>query len=185
MSRFRSAHRTIITEIKTFVVDTMSRTGAFRQSVSAKVTDEVNLDRQDFNVSQSNHFVLENCDSVLGISTPEPVILSFRQSEPAAKEVEANAPVFTKASIVTGDTCKAGDTIMFEIVDVDVAPNTPFVETVVYNTVTGETDYIDAYKIEEGIFRGMIESVADPAKGTDFDQSMNVSLTMTSMTMSM
>jgi hypothetical protein len=174
MSNFRSASRTVVTEIKTFLVDSLSRTGAFRQSVSARVLEVDPFDRRDFNVNANQFFEFGANQSVLGISTPEPVVLIFRQTEAAAQQLEGHSPTFTQAVIAVDLYNRAGFPIIFSVRDVDLPETFSSVTVVVYNAMTGETDHVVARLTTDHTYEGVIDTVSNPAKGVDFDNSLNV-----------
>jgi hypothetical protein len=142
--------------------------------VSARVLETDSLDRRDFNVSATQFFELESCRAVLGISTPEPVILVFKQTFAASQLTEGRNPTFTRATITVDRYSRTGFPIIFSVRDVDLPNTLSQVTVVVYNTVTGETDHITAYLTTDHTYVGSIDTVSSPAKGIDFDHSLNV-----------
>lgn len=177
MSKFRSVHRTVVTEIKAFVVDTVSRSGVFRQSVSARVPDDGGLHSQDINVSKTQSFTVENTDAVLALLCPEPVRLVFTQMEeltPGDGPQEPTEPQYTNGQIVAPETLVAGHDLVVSVIDPDPVAAQKTLEIVVFNSNTGETETMSLQRSSDDTFVGVLKTTNVAGKGEDFDGEMNL-----------
>jgi len=176
MSKFRSAHRTVVTEIKAFIVDTASRSGVFRQSVSSRVPDDAALKTQDINVSKTRHFDLAEVRGALGILTPEPVRIAITQlrdiesQEPSVPE----PPIYTLAVLQLDPTLLAGNALNITLIDPDIAQVVEEAEVTVYNEDTGETNTALLSRVDVQTFVGKINTTKSAQKGNDFNGTTNV-----------
>lgn len=173
MSKFRSSHRTVVTELKAFIVDTVSRTGAFRQSVSAKVPDDGALLTQDVNVSRTQVFEISNTRGVLGILCPEPVKLMLTQTgEGDFTPEEPVAPQYTDGVITAPLTHIAGNPLVVSVTDPDLLQSQTQLSILAFNTVTGETETANLVRMSEDTFTGVLQTQISTEKGGDFDGIM-------------
>ena len=176
MSTFRSAHRTVVTEIKAFIVDTVSRSGVFRQSVSSRVPDDAELKTQDVNVSKTRYFDLDEVRGAVGILTPEPVRIAITQlrdldvQEPPSVE----PPTYTLAILQLGQTLLAGDALTITLIDPDLDQVIKQAQVTVYNEETGETNTATLLRADTRTFVGKIHTVKSFLKGIDFNGVTNV-----------
>lgn len=176
MSKFRSVHRTVVTEVKAFIVDTVSRSGVFRQSVSARVPDNSVFRTQDINVSKTQHFDLEEVVGVMGILSPEPVRIVMTQIREVENQepIEPAPPVYTLAELNTGSLLIAGNYLNVSLTDPDIDQIITHVDVTAYNEDTGETDVVTLVRSDEQTFVGRIPTAKSFVKGNDFNGIMNV-----------
>lgn len=176
MSKFRSAHRTVVTEIKSFVVDTISRSGVFRQSVSARVPDDSEFRKLDVNVSKTQSYTIDSTKAVFAILSPEPVRLVMTQTEELVpnEPAEPEEPEYTSGQVVAPELLIAGHDLVVSVVDPDPVQAQKTLDVVVFNSDTGETESLTLNRSAEDTFVGALKTVNAPDKGTDFDSSMNV-----------
>lgn len=175
MSKFRATHRTVVTEIKSFIIDTVSRTGAFRQTVSARVPDLGTLSNQDVNVSDQKGFIIHDPEAVVALLSPEPVRLVFVQDKPLIPPEEHEpVPVHTEAEIEVGASFVVGQDMPIQVTDSDLPESIGSVEATVYNVNTGETDTVSLFRSDTGPFSGHIPTVETALGGVDFDDLLHV-----------
>tara|TARA_B100000700_G_scaffold88627_1_gene99928 strand:- start:43627 stop:45102 length:1476 start_codon:yes stop_codon:yes gene_type:complete len=171
MSKFRSASRTVVTEIKSFVVDTVARTGAFRQSVSARITETDSLDRRDINVSEEYPFIIpKDTNAVLGILSPEPVRLVLTQTGEYDLEPEPE-PVPDPPAFDVSSQIYAGSTLNIGLTDSSVKYPRNRLTITAFNMRTGETEAVELNRDDEDVFRGTLQ-IALGEDGNDFDGVM-------------
>lgn len=168
---FRSASRTVVTEIKSFVVDTVTRSGAFRQSVSARIDETKAFNRKDINVSEVDEYTVEDVSSIAAVHSPEPIVLYFEQD--VATEPEPEPEPEHTVEFQTPQTFYANEPLVIRYVDTTLA-NVGTIDVVVLNLDTGETEYVTLDAEEPSIFIGELPTHANPLKGIDFDSSLNV-----------
>lgn len=174
MSRFRSAHKTVVTEIKSFVVDTVARVSTFRQSVSARVPGDSILSNSDFNVSLTQDKVFDDVKGVVGIHTPEPVRVQLIQTG-SVEEPEEPEPVGPMTAVLAcAPTVKAGSSIIVSLTDTDLPLIQKTTEVTVFNASTGETEKLILNRKDDVSFSGQIATSKNVGKGDDFDDVLNV-----------
>lgn len=174
MSKFRSAHRTIVTEIKSFIVDTVSRSGVFRQTVSARVPDDGTLRQQDVNVSKTKTFEVLDTHAAVGILCPEPVKIIMIQTGEVEIPEEPEEPELQLGEIVAPAALVAGRLLTVSVTDPDLPAAQLTLDVTVFNTTTGETETLSLNRMSNRTFTGSMQTMMFPTKGEDFDGSMNV-----------
>lgn len=167
MSKFRSAPRTIVTEIKAFVVDSVSRSGVFRQSVSARVADSEPLNRQDVNITKERFYEVDDVSSVLGIMSPELVKVELIQVSTSVPPEEPEEPV-PEPMFDLPETIFIGDDFVIRLIDKNILPVSAVLVTVMDST-TGETEEVRLERIEEGVFEGSIRTQQFTGLTNNFD----------------
>lgn len=173
MSRFRSAPRTIVTEIKAFVVDSVSRSGVFRQSVSARVADSETLSRQDVNITSTDFYEIKDVSSVAAIMAPEPIRVELIQTVSSHAPEEPEAPPEPPKFDVSPDMF-IGDDLFIRLRDDSLATLGSVIVSAMSLT-SGETEDVKLNRVEAGVFEGFLATQLSQAKGKNFDGVMNVS----------
>jgi len=172
MSKFRSAPRTIVTEIKSFVVDSVSRSGVFRQSVSARVADSEPLNRQDVNITSERFYEVDDVSSVMGIMSPEDVRVELIQISTSIPPEEPEAPIPDPVFVVNSDIF-IGETFNIRLVDHNVESIHRVMITVMCMD-TGETEDVQLDRVESGVFEGSIPTNRSTGLASNFDNVLSL-----------
>lgn len=173
MSRFKSTRRTVVSEIKAFIVDQATRSGVFRQSVSAKLEENDNLSYTDINVSENESHELGETSAVLAVHCPEMIELEFEQTGEHGPIDEPEDPKKVLGVITTPDIMTAGNDLFLQVDDPDTRDNQNKLLVTVLNEFTGETEYVTLDKTDPGVFKGKLPTTVSQTKGIDFDSNMN------------
>ena len=170
MSKFKSAHRTIVTEVRSFIVDSVSRVGAFRQAVSAKVGDEDTLRNLDINVSKTKGFTLPETKQVVEIHSPEPIRIVMNQTGAPTLPSDPPPPEeYHTGVVVAASELLIGSPLAVLVVDADIPIAQITLQVVVFNLDTGETEFVDLERSSIDTFSGSVPTIRSVEKGTDFD----------------
>lgn len=166
---YKPTEKTVVTEIKHFVVDSVRRVGAGFHSVATKITDET-FEQKDVVVTLEKPYTLQDVRSVLSIQTPFPVIAEFVGfGELPAEEVRTEQK-FTDAAITIGEA-NAGRFIPVTITDKDEFG--PRIEANVINLRTAETEKFTLnLSPVAGVYTGYFQTQNNDATGVDFDGTL-------------
>ena len=178
--KFRPLSKTVVTEIRSFVVDSVSKIGLYRQTVSAPIDLAKSLDDKDFNISATEFLDIQDASVLLAISCPEPIRAIFTGLGP----VVITPPVVTEiqyhtATLITESSIEAGSPISVTISDVDLEQVVSSIGAVVYNTDSGETEHVECFRQIDGTYIGTLNTVNSSVVGTNFDNSMSCVLGQT------
>lgn len=171
MEKYKPTAKTIVTEIRHFIVDSVRRTSAGRQAVATEILDAT-LNQLDVVVTKDNPYTLKDVRHTISISSPSPVILKL-VAFGEIPETEARAEkTFHTASVEVGPIT-AGSFISVTVEDPDVFG--PLVNVEAYNVRTGETEFIElkGIKTRAGLYRGFIQSLNTFDAGINFDGTMH------------
>ena len=167
---FKPLAKTIVTEIKHFLVDSVRRTGITSHSVATKVTDTT-LTQQEVVVGPDNPFILKDVHNVLSIHCPYPVkaeLISFGSiPEPEVRSEQ----VYYDAEIETVGENRAGRFITLRVTDKDIYTAAPLSADVM-NMRTGETETVSLVRKTHGVYEGFLQTQNNDVKGVDFDDVM-------------
>lgn len=162
-------NRTIVTEVKTLVVNKKGRESFHRTNDAVRASEII---QDSFTVSTNEHKVIENIGTHFKLETQHPVILSMLQGtgiQHPTVEMDVYEP--HTASIVTefedGDTPR----VLITVNDPDIIGST-FIQVVAFNTITGETEYVKLGKDEVGVYSGYLNLVYTKTEGANFDNVM-------------
>jgi hypothetical protein len=131
---------------------------------------------QDINVSNTQHFDLEEVAGVMGILSPEPIRIVMTQIREVGDQepIEPSPPVYTLATLTSDSVLVAGEDLNITLVDPDVDKVITHVDVTVYNENTGETNTTTVVRADEQTFVGHIPTLKSAVKGNDFNGVMNV-----------
>lgn len=166
--KYKPTAKTIVTEIRHFIVDAVRRVSSGRQSVAAEVLDAT-LHQLDVVVSKDNPYVMKDVRHALSISTPSPVMLELTAFGEIPEAEIRNDKVFFSADINI-DPIIAGKFINVEVQDGDMVGATVMVEA--FNVRSGETEYMTLHCYEKGRYKGFIQSLNTADAGVNFDGVM-------------
>lgn len=175
--RFRPLSKTVVTDIRSFVVDSASKIGLYRQAVSAAVDLEKPLESKDLNVSLTDHYVLEDPSVILAISSPEPIKAVLIGSGPVVITPPVETPEIHHTAIVeTVDSFEAGSIVDITVSDLDLEQAVASIGVVAYNEDTGETEHVECFRQTNGTYFGQLTTANNTIPGTNFDNVLNCSL---------
>ena len=164
---YKPTEKTVVTEIKQFVVDSVRRVAAGFHSVATKITDET-LEQKDVVITLEKPYTLLDVHNVCSIQTPFPIIAEFTAFGEIPTPESRTEQTFTDAVITYGDAF-AGRFITITISDADQFTMGPL-EAHVINLRTAETE---KFKLgptnEQGVYTGYFQTQNNAATGVDFD----------------
>lgn len=170
---FKPISKTVVTEISSFIVDSVSKIGLYKQTVSSKIKTESQLNKIDFNVSKTLSHKIDNPSSIIGISTPEPVKVSLISTGSPIEPVPPEEPVVHHtAQLFVPNTLVAGNMLPITIVDPDIADGVVSIGVVLYNETTGETESIPLVRRIDKSFFGNAYTSNSKTPGVNFDSVM-------------
>lgn len=164
---YKPTEKTVVTEIKQFVVDSVRRIAAGYHSVATKITTET-LEQKDVVITLEKPYTLLDVHSVVSIQTPFPIIAEFTAFGEIPEPEVRTEQQFTDAVITHGDAF-AGRFITITISDADQFTMGPL-EANVINLRTGETEKFSlGHTNEQGVYTGYFQTQNNAATGVDFD----------------
>lgn len=163
---------TIVTEARTFLVDSVSKKAVARAAVSAR---SPTIETRDVEVTQTQGYTIaRHANKHLTISTTFPVIATFIPGTPEDGNTELPPETSYTTGIVYADpTVDVNGTLELAVWDPDVSA--PSVRVTVFNMTTGETEYVTLKRADNGMYRGSIRVELKRTRGDDFDAIMNAS----------
>lgn len=164
---YKPTEKTVVTEIKQFVVDSVRRVGAGFHSVATKITTET-LEQKDVVIDLDNPYTLLNVHNVVSIQTPFPIIAEFTAFGEIPKPEVRTEQKFTDAVISVGEAY-AGRFITVTIADLDLFTSAK-IEAHVINLRTAETEkFLLGPTNVQGVYTGFFQTQNNAATGVDFD----------------
>lgn len=166
---YKPIEKTVVTELKHFVVDNVRRVGAGYHSVATKINKET-LEQKDIIIDVDSPYVLKDVHHVVSIQTPFPIIAEFTGFGEIPEPEVRTEQKFTDAEISIGDAY-AGRFIPVTITDGDEFG--PRIEANVVNLRTGETEkFTLTLGTKAGVYEGYFQTQNNDAVGVDFDGVM-------------
>ena len=166
---YKPPKKTVVTQIRHFIVDTSRRIGAGRFSVSAG-SNENTLTQTEVVVSSENPYELKDVHSVVSISCPSPIYAEF-VAFGEIPEPERRVEQLYFDAVISADDVYAGMFLEITVEDLDCYANA--IEVTVQNARTYETETINIASVGRGIFRGILQTRESMATGADFDGVMH------------
>lgn len=167
---FRPLSKTVVTEIKQFVVDSVRRTGAMFQTVSTKIS-RAQMEQLDVVVERDKPYTLHNVQNIVSLSTPHPVEIELLGFGTIPEEEPRSEQIFFDAEVLV-ERADAGRFVNVRVIDKDIYSTSPLSATAL-NMRTGETETFQLpYSGTQGVFDGFFQTQNNPVKGTDFDGVM-------------
>ena len=163
---------TVVTESRTFIVDSVSKKAVQRAAVSAR---SASIETRDVEVTQTQgHTIARHPNKYLSISTTFPVIATFIPGTPE----DGSTPLppetsYTSGIVYASDSVDVNSVLDVAVWDPDVS--SPTLRVTVFNLVTGETEWLTLAMADNGMYRGTLRIELKRTKGEDFDQIMNAS----------
>lgn len=168
LQQYKPITKTIVTEVRQFIVDVVRKVQTFNQSSSANVSDG-SVANFEVTVDKDTPFTIHNVNNCLSISTPSTVVLTLDTSAPA---VATTSDVPVESVRMEVDDIKAADFIYVRLYNVTDEK----AEVTCYNRTTGETETIVCEKQKDMHF-GVLPTSATSNTGTNFDNLLSCSST--------
>lgn len=163
---YKPIEKTVVTELKHFVVDNVRRVGAGYHSVATKINKET-LEQKDIIIDLDKPYVLKDVHHVVSIQTPFPIIAEFTGFGEIPEPEVRTEQKFTDAVIDVAEAY-AGRFITVTITDADQFG--PRIEANVMNMRTGETEKFTLnLSPTAGVYQGYFQTQNNDAVGVDFD----------------
>src|SRR5690606_29227730 len=168
--KYKQTNKTIVTQISHFIVDSVRRVSAGRQTVSAR-TGEATAAQHDVTIGPDKPYVLKDVHHLLSINCPEEIELEFLEfGEIPEPEIRTEAK-FQDASIST-DVCEPGQFLYIHVNDEDM--HAKLISVTALNLRTGETERVTLASVGRGQYRGYMVTRYAEESGADFDNTMHV-----------
>lgn len=164
--------RTLLTEVKSYLVDAKTKTPTFAQTVSTKIVEGDDHHSDDFTLAPFESKTIANVMKAFQLNSWSPIDLTFVQTGPVLEpEQPPTIPDYITGSIAAINFV-SGQPLNITVTDSDIPLLTPFVPVVVYNTVSGETEQVQLYKVQNGIYSGSV-ATAFASDGISFDEVLH------------
>lgn len=162
-------NRTIVTEVKTRVVNKKGRESFHRTNDAVRASEII---QDSFTVSTNEHKVIENIGTHFKLETQHPVILSMLQGT-GVQHPTVEMDVYEPHTAHIDTEFEDGEIprILIRVNDPDIIGSSS-VRVVAFNTITGETEYVTLNKEAVGVYSGHLNLVYTKTEGENFDGYM-------------
>jgi len=164
---FKPLVKTVVTEIKHFIVDSVRRSGLRDFTVATKVTDAT-LTQMEVIVGPDNPYTLKDVANLVSIQCPYEIMAEFTSFGLIPELEKRTEQVFFDATLETVGATQAGRFISVKVTDMDIYTAAPLMADVM-NMRTGETENIMLHRESQGVYAGFFQTQNNDAKGVDFD----------------
>lgn len=159
---------TIVTETRSYLIDSVSKKGMKRSSVSARSNKVV---QEDVEVTLTQpHVITRHSNKHLQISTTFPVRAVFIPGVPEVETPPKPGTTYTDGVIYAESTVDVKGPFTVSVYDPDVVAST--LQVTVFNSTTGETEFLTLGRLPNGLYRGELRLLLCMYKGEDFDNIM-------------
>lgn len=163
--------KTIVTELRTTLVDALSKSAIFRQAFSTKVqNDALQNTSQTLAIGESKTF--ENVTKLLQLRVDFPVELTLTQTSEVVVTPPDPDPAEFNTAMLTASDFVAGQLINVQVYDPDIPVAVPEVRVVLFNTRSGETEQLMLQRISDHTYGGQQLTTYNGAV-VDFDTVLN------------
>jgi hypothetical protein len=164
---YKPLAKTVVTEIKHFVVDKVRRVGQGNFSVATKVT-EASMTQTDITVGPDNPYTMKDVSNLVSIQCPYEIIAEFTSFGSIPEPEVRSEQIYFDATLETVGATQAGRFISVRVTDKDVYTAAP-ISVDVMNLRTGETETANLNRESQGVYTGFFQTQNNDAKGVDFD----------------
>lgn len=159
---------TLVTETRTYLIDSVSKKGMKRSSVSARSNK---VTQQDVEVTLTQpHIITKHSNKYLQIATTFPVRAVFIPGVPEVETPPKPGTTYTDGIIYAEDTVDVTESFIVSVYDPDVVAKT--LQVTVFNSTTGETEFLTLDRLPNGLYQGTLRLMLCLYKGEDFDGIM-------------
>ena len=165
---YKPPRKTVVTDIRHFVVDTRRRvaSGAFSVSAGSNLNTFASM---DVVVDKDTPYVLKDVHSIVSISGPGKFYIELQGfGEIPEPEVRSERKYFT--AVLTAHDFNAGMFLEIEVEDLDNYANS--VEVTIQNMRTSETEVAILKSVGRGQFKGILQTRESSTVGANFDGIM-------------
>uniref|UniRef100_A0AB39CE69 Uncharacterized protein n=1 Tax=Pseudomonas phage HRDY3 TaxID=3236930 RepID=A0AB39CE69_9VIRU len=166
---YKPPARTVVTEMRQFLVDNTRRQNINAFSVATKVT-EATLEQKDVTIGPDNPYTLKDVHNVLSIQCPHPIKIKLTSFGVIPEPEVRTEQVYFDAEIAIG-VANASRFVPVTVVDKDIFTLAP-ISINVQNMRTGETETVQLERNGQGVYSGFLVTQNNDAQGTDFDGMM-------------
>lgn len=163
--------KTIVTELRTYLIDAITRSTMFRQSFSTKVQNDL-FETLAQTLEPGTIKTINNVSKLLQLRVDFPVELTITQTGPVQVDPEEPpTPIYNTATLSASDFV-AGQLIIIEVRDTDIPIAVPEVRVVIFNTRTGETEQLMLQRNADHVYTGQ-QLTTFNGVSNDFDGVLN------------
>lgn len=163
--KYKPANKTVVTEIKHFVVDKVRRVGSGRFTVAASSNDNT-LTQTDVVVDADNPYTLKDVHKIVSISCPNMVYAELTGFGEIPEPETRTEQIYYDASL-TAEDFEAGTFLHISVEDQDNYANS--IEVSVQNMRTLETETATLIAVGRGRYKGTMSTREIGTAGNDFD----------------
>lgn len=167
---YRPTSKTVVTEIKQFIVDKVRRVAQSNYSVATRLTENT-LTTTDVVVGPDDPYTLKDVHNIVSISCPHEITAEFMSFGAIPEPEKRTEQVYFDASIEIVGASQAGRFLTIRVYDADLYTPTP-ISVDVMNMRTGETEVVYLAREKQGVYAGFAQTQNNPAQGVDFDGVM-------------
>lgn len=164
---YKPLAKTVVTEIKHFVVDKVRRVGQGNFTVATKVTEN-SLTQTDITVGPDNPYTMKDVHNLVSIQCPYEIMAEFTSFGSIPEPEARTEQIYFDATLETVGATQAGRFISVRVTDKDVYTAAP-ISVDVMNMRTGETETANLNRDSQGVYSGFFQTQNNDAKGVDFD----------------
>lgn len=166
---YRPPQRTIVTEMRQFMVDNTRRQGINAFSVATKVTQNT-LEQKDVDIGPDNPYTLKDVHNIVSIQCPHPITIELLGFGVLPEPEVRTEQEYFDAEIEIG-RADAGRFVSVTVKDADIFTSAP-IAVQVLNMRTGETEEVVLERVAQGVYSGFLMTQNNDAQGVDFDRMM-------------
>lgn len=160
---------TIVTEHRTYTVDSVSRKGLNRSVVSAKSND---ISENTVVVSRTKPAIIDGFEKFLKIDTTFPVLAEFITTGLHNSVTVDETPNAFVTGVLFAEDVHMNEDLSVVLHDPDL--HSPNIDITVFNVTTGETESLTLFRSEKDdtMYMNTIKIVPSKTKGVDFNGTM-------------
>jgi len=166
---YRPPQRTIVTEVRQFLVDNTRKTGVNSFSVATKVTEST-LEQKDITIGPDNPYTIKDVHNIVSIQCPHEIEMELVSFGSIPEPEVRTEQIFHDAEIEIGKA-DAGRFVSVTVKDLDIFTSAPLTIQAM-NMRTGETEEVVLQRVTQGLYSGFLVTQNNVAQGEDFDQVM-------------
>lgn len=167
---YKPLAKTVVTEIKHFIVDKVRRVGQGDYTVATKVT-EATMTQTEVVVGPDNPYTMKDVHNLVSIQCPYEIMAEFTSFGSIPEPEVRTEQIYFDATLETVGATQAGRFITVRVTDKDVYTAAPL-SVDVLNLRTGETETANLNRESQGVYSGFFQTQNNDAKGVDFDGVM-------------
>lgn len=160
---------TIVTEHRTYTVDSVSRKGLNRSVVSAKSND---ISENTIVVSRTKPAIIDGFEKFLKIDTTFPVLAEFIATGLHNSVTVDETPNAFVTGVLFAEDVHMNEDLSVILHDPDL--HSPNIDITVFNATTGETESLTLFRSDKDdtMYMNSIKIVPSKTKGSDFNGTM-------------